>query len=73
RTFVIMLETSYNMGSTIFQMKRSLKKALDSIQNDPTTAGWFSKFILYPFDSKKTKQYYRLPNVNDSVDESIGT
>ncbi|KAK6050548.1 hypothetical protein COOONC_11947, partial [Cooperia oncophora] len=50
RTFVIMLETSYNMGSTIFQMKKNLKTALDSIQNDTTTKGWFSKFILYPFD-----------------------
>lgn len=46
-----MLETSYNMGGTIFQMKKNLKVALDKIKNDPTTSGWFSKYILYPFDS----------------------
>lgn len=53
RTLAIMLETSYGMGSTIWLMQRNLKAALDSIQTDPTTRGWFTEFILYPFDSSK--------------------
>ncbi|XGW32425.1 hypothetical protein V3C99_017180 [Haemonchus contortus] len=71
RTFVIMLETSYNMGGTIFQMKKNLKAALDSIQNDPTTSGWFSKFILYPFDSTANQDYWYPPVISDSSDAIV--
>ncbi|EYC07094.1 hypothetical protein Y032_0072g685 [Ancylostoma ceylanicum] len=71
RTFVIMLETSYNMGATIFQMKKNLKKALDKINTDPTTKGWFTKFILYPFDSVSNKDYWYKPVVSSKSDDIV--
>ncbi|KAK6766690.1 hypothetical protein RB195_026146 [Necator americanus] len=71
RTFVIMLETSYNMGATIFQMKRNLKKAFDKINNDPTTKGWFSKFILYPFDSVSNQKYWYPPVISSNSDDIV--
>ncbi|KIH65834.1 hypothetical protein ANCDUO_03837 [Ancylostoma duodenale] len=71
RTFVIMLETSYNMGATIFQMKKNLKKALDKINNDPTTKGWFTKFILYPFDSVSNKDYWYKPVISSNSDDIV--
>ncbi|CAJ0609897.1 unnamed protein product [Cylicocyclus nassatus] len=71
RTFVIMLETSYNMGATIFQMKRSLKAAFEKINTDPTTKGWFSKFILYPFDSESNKIYWYPPVISTNSDDIV--
>ncbi|WKY16537.1 hypothetical protein Q1695_001300 [Nippostrongylus brasiliensis] len=71
RTFVIMLETSYNMGSTIFQMKKNLKIALDKMKNDPTTTGWFNKYILYPFDSSSNKPYWYPPVISSNSDDIV--
>ncbi|VDK67370.1 unnamed protein product [Cylicostephanus goldi] len=66
-----MLETSYNMGATIFQMKRSLKAAFEKINTDPTTKGWFSKFVLYPFDSVSNKNYWYPPVVSTNSDDIV--
>lgn len=51
RTLAIVLETSYNMGATIFQLRRNINASLNAINSDPTTAGWFTNYVLYPFDS----------------------
>ncbi|CAI5455517.1 unnamed protein product [Caenorhabditis angaria] len=70
RTLAIVLETSYNMGATIYQLKRNLKASLDSIKNDPTLQGWFSNYVLYPFDSTDN-EYDWYPTVSSSNSDDI--
>ncbi|CAI4225572.1 unnamed protein product [Auanema sp. JU1783] len=69
KTLAILLETSYNMGSTIYQLKKNLKASLDKLKNDPTTSYWFSNYILYPFDSVSNKQdWYPIVSSTNSDD-----
>ncbi|CAD6189014.1 unnamed protein product [Caenorhabditis auriculariae] len=73
RTLAILLETSTNMGATIYQMKRNIKAALDNFNNDPTTAGWFSNYVLYPFDSVANKaSWYPVVQSQNSDDIVAG-
>ena len=49
RSFVLVLQTSYNMGATIFYLRSNLAAALNGMLTGPR-AGWFTNFILVPFD-----------------------
>ncbi|PIC16616.1 hypothetical protein B9Z55_023164 [Caenorhabditis nigoni] len=71
RTLVLMLETSYNMGSSIFQLKKNLKASLDSINNDPTLQGWFTNFVLYPFDSTSNQASWYPPTISRNSDDIV--
>ncbi|CAI2356606.1 unnamed protein product [Caenorhabditis sp. 36 PRJEB53466] len=71
RTLAIVLETSYNMGSSIYQLKRNLKASLDSINNDPTLQGWFTNFVLYPFDSIANQNYWYQPTISRNSDDIV--
>ncbi|KAF1747336.1 hypothetical protein GCK72_023798 [Caenorhabditis remanei] len=71
RTLAIVLETSYNMGSSIFQLKRNLKASLDSINNDATLQGWFNNFVLYPFDSTSNQASWYPPTISRNSDDIV--
>uniref|UniRef100_A0A1I7T995 EGF-like domain-containing protein n=1 Tax=Caenorhabditis tropicalis TaxID=1561998 RepID=A0A1I7T995_9PELO len=71
RTLAIVLETSYNMGSSIFQLKKNLKASLDSINNDPTLQGWFTNFVLYPFDSTSNQASWYPVTVSRNSDDIV--
>uniref|UniRef100_A0A8R1I1U1 Uncharacterized protein n=1 Tax=Caenorhabditis japonica TaxID=281687 RepID=A0A8R1I1U1_CAEJA len=71
RTLVLVLETSYNMGATIFQLRKNLKASLDSINNDPTLQGWFTNFVLYPFDSTSNQEYWYKPTISKNSDDIV--
>ncbi|CAB3401138.1 unnamed protein product [Caenorhabditis bovis] len=73
RTLAIALETSYNMGSSIFMMQKNLKASIESIINDPTLQGWFTNFVLYPFDSTANKaSWYPVVQSSDYNDIVAG-